>query len=126
MRVKVCKNCEHWDRQYATLTFGVCRKNTLVTHTGINSTADVYKTLDLQTCSAFTYKADADEYPDVRRGGGGGGGDDGPVDITPRGPGGLQIDYRPSTQVTAAELAHKLRVHVGLPITYDPDGDKKD
>lgn len=113
MRVKICKNCAHWRKMHMALTAGLCRPNDM-------------STLDLQTCSAFTYRADADEYPDVRRGGGGGGDDDGPVDITPRGPkGGAQIRYAEGPWRQPI-IGDEIQVRVPISITYDPDGDKKD
>lgn len=110
MRVKICKNCAHWRKMHMALTAGLCRPNDM-------------STLDLQTCSAFTYRADADEYPDVRRGGGGGGDDDGPVDITPRGPkDGVGAQLFAPREMTVRDFVQQ---HP-LTITYDPDGDKKD
>ena len=132
MRVKVCKNCRYWDQQGLTeLTAGICIRNS-IHRTGFDTqgiqrdSVDLVRTTDLQTCSAFTYKADADEYPDVRKGGFGSGGDGGepPVDITPKGPKGgylLQIAAEPMATHTAWPAAGG-----AVYVTHDTDKDKSD
>lgn len=87
------------------------------------------QTLDLMHCSAFAYRPDADDYPSdgMLKGGGSRGGDDGPpVDITPRGPGGNQLEFKgyvisPNSGMTSVYTGYE-----PLALPYDPDGDKKD
>lgn len=124
MKVKVCRNCKLWDQQgRPELTIGVCCKNSYVRGDHV----DIFRTLESATCSAFAYRqvdATDDDHKGV------GGDDDGPVDITPRGPGGEQI-YPQSARLTVDRLTPaaaweeyaKMRMKV---IPYDPDGDKKD
>ena len=113
MKVRVCKNCEHWRKDEHRDHVGLC------VHSG-----SYWPSTDLTTCSAFDYASRFDDYPsdELRKGNGGGGDDDGPVDITPRGPGGNQITAQKRIPQWPADWKEQMATIV----VYDPDGDKKD
>lgn len=107
MKVKVCKNCNWWSTAGIGRTAGWCQRNSV-------------NTLDLATCSIFAYPAHASDHDHK---GGGGGDDDGPVDITPRGPsGGQQLTYKGAPIYWGGPVSG----YTPALIPYDPDGDKKD
>ena len=121
MKVKVCKNCRWWHKQKGAV--GMC----LNTENGAEVNATFARgavTTDTQSCSLYTFPEHADDYPsdDVRKGGGGRD-DDGPVDITPRGPqGGEQLTYKGAPIYWGSQNTG----YTPALIPYDPDGDKKD